>query len=119
MSDQGTTRRPTVGRRQQRTAQRWERSQRHPGDRGGGYSPSIHGSSPWTDQAERDHYLNREVEMLQRALEDRGELRRRELGRLVGCKYWGPGRFGNALRAAVARGAIEHTGFGRYGPAGR
>jgi hypothetical protein len=46
MSEQGTTRKPTAGRRQQRTAQRWERAQRHPGDRGGGYSPSIHGSSP-------------------------------------------------------------------------
>ena len=116
MSEQGTTRKPTAGRRHQRAVQRWERAQRHPGDRGGGYSPSINGSSPWTDQEERDRYLDREVEVLQRALEDRGELRRRELGRLVGCKYWGPAPR-NALRAAVARGAIEHTGFGRYGPA--
>jgi hypothetical protein len=103
-------------RRWERAARRYERSQRHAGDRGSGYSPNISGSTPWADQEEREFWTNREVEMLQRALADRGEMRRGELGKAVGCKYWGPGRFSSALRAAVARGAIEHTGFGRYGP---
>jgi hypothetical protein len=104
-------------RARQRSARRFERSQRHPGDRGGGWSPSIQGSAPWTDAADREHWLNREVEALQRALEEHGEMSRGDLGRAVRCRTWGPGRFSNALRAAVARGAIEHTGFGRYGPA--
>jgi hypothetical protein len=107
---------PRAQRRQERGARRFERSQRHPGDRGGGWSPSIQGSTPWTDPDEREHWTGREVDMLQRALEDHGEMKRGDLGRAVGCKYWGPGRFSSALRAAVARGAIEHTGFGRYGP---
>jgi hypothetical protein len=104
-------------RRQARSARRLERSQRHLGDRGGGWSPSIQGSAPWTDAAERDYYLDREVEALRQALEQHGEMGRRELGRAVHCRTWGPGRFAGALRAAVARGAIERTGLGRYGPA--
>jgi hypothetical protein len=102
--------------RRERAAQRYLRSQRFAGDRGGGWSPSISGSTPWTDREERELVLQREIGMLRAALEDRGELPRRELGRLVGCKYWGPGRFSAALRAAVGRGEIERTGFGRYGP---
>ena len=74
------------------------------------------GSMP-ADQEENEWWLEREIAILRRALEDKGEMRRRELGDLVGCKYWGPGRFSSALRRAVERGAIEHTGFGRYGPA--
>jgi len=65
---------------------------------------------------EREYWLDREIEMLRRALEDRGEMARGDLGRAVACKYWGPGRFSSALRAAVARGAIRRTGWGRYGP---
>jgi hypothetical protein len=75
---------------------------------------------PGTSPADRDEeawWLEREIGMLQRALEDQGELRRRELGNRVGCRYWGPGRFSAALKAAVDRGAIKHTGFGRYAPA--
>jgi hypothetical protein len=102
-------------RRQQRSARRFERGERHAGDRGSGYSPNILGSAP-ESKDERDFWLNREIEMLQRALAERGEMKRGDLGREVGCRYWGPGRFSRALRAAVARGAIVRTGFGRYGP---
>jgi len=76
------------------------------------------GASP-TDRDENEWWLEREIGMLQRALEDKGEMRRRDLGKLVGCTYWGPGRFSAALREGVKRGAIEHTGFGRYGPSRR
>jgi hypothetical protein len=68
-------------------------------------------------EAEEDRYwLGREISLLERALADKGEMRRRDLGELVGCKYWGPGRFARALRAAVQEGRISHTGVGRYGP---
>jgi hypothetical protein len=66
---------------------------------------------------ESDKYLKREVEMLERAVADRGELPRRELGRIVGCKYWGPGRFGRALKVAVREGRVGHPRRGFYGPA--
>jgi len=117
MSDQPAGRpRP---RRSERTARRYERANRFPGDRGGGWSPSVLGSTPWRDADEQERLLAREVEALRRVLDEEGEMKRSDLGRRVRCRTWGPGRFGNALRAGVARGAFEHTGLGRYGPAGR
>ena len=41
----------------------------------------------------------------------------RELGRAVGCKYWGPMRFRGALKEGVNRGAFRKEG-NRYAPAG-
>jgi hypothetical protein len=81
-----------------------------------GWSPFL--SSSAADAAENDFYLEREIQMLERAIADRGELRRRELGRLVGCRYWGSGRFARALRAGVRQGRIGHPRRGFYGPAG-
>ena len=46
-------------------------------------------------------------------------MRRRELGQMVGCKYWGPGRFGRALKVAVREGRLSHPRRGVYGPAHR
>jgi hypothetical protein len=82
-----------------------------------GWSPFISSSS--SDVEQNDQYLAREIDMLERAVQDKGELRRRDLGRLVGCKYWGPGRFGRALRAAVRQGRLSRPRRGVYGPAGR
>jgi hypothetical protein len=81
-----------------------------------GWSPLISSSS--ADLDENDYYLARELDMLERALREQGELRRRDLGRLVGCRYWGPGRFGRALRAGVKQGRISHPRRGVYGPPG-
>jgi hypothetical protein len=105
-------------RRLERAARRFTRGQRFAGDRGPGYSMRVQASTPWTKTDERDFWLNREIEMLQRALADRGQMRRSDLAKAVGGKYWGPRRFAQALRAAAARGAIRRTGLGRYGPAG-
>ena len=72
----------------------------------------------YTDDPDEDQYwLDREITLLERALADRGEMRRGELGELIGCKYWGPGRFGRALKEAVNQGRIRRAGMGRYGPA--
>jgi len=79
-----------------------------------GWSPFLSSSS--SDVTQSDEYLAREVEMLERAVRERGELRRRELGQIVGCRYWGPGRFGRALRAAVREGRIGQPRRGYYGP---
>jgi hypothetical protein len=80
------------------------------------WSPLQPGTS--YDGEEDYYWLEREITLLERALADKGELRRSELGNLVGCKYWGPSRFSRALKAAVAQGRIKHSGFGRYGPEG-
>jgi hypothetical protein len=95
------------------TAQR--RGPREPRRGLSGWAPFASASTP--DPEEDRYWLEREITLLERALEDRGEMRRRDLGDLVGCKYWGPGRFARALKAAVDQGRIKHTGFGRYGPA--
>lgn len=79
-----------------------------------GWSPFLSSSS--SDIEENDRYLTREIEMLERAVADQGELPRRELGRVVGCKYWGPGRFGRALKVAVRQGRLAHPRRGTYGP---
>ena len=80
------------------------------------WSPLQPGS---TYDADEDRYwLEREITLLERALKDKGEMRRSELGELVGCKYWGPRRFARALKTAVDQGRIRHSGVGRYAPIG-
>jgi hypothetical protein len=79
------------------------------------WSPLQPGSSYNPD--EDRYWLEREITLLERALQDKGVMRRSELGATVGCKYWGPGRFARALKQGTEQGRIEHTGFGRYGPA--
>ena len=82
---------------------------------GSGWSPFLSSSS--ADIEENDRYLQREIDMLERAVNDQVEVRRRELGDMVGCKYWGPGRFGRALKVAVRDGRLSHPRRGVYGPA--
>ncbi len=60
--------------------------------------------------------LDREIDMLARALEEHGPLDRQDLARLVGARYWGPGRFGDALRAAVNEGRARQLSRRSYGP---
>ena len=91
---------------------------RRRGQIGGGWSPAIVSSR--YDQDEHDWWREREIQMIERALEDRGEMRRRDLGDVTGCKYWGPGRFRGALRDALEQGRIRRVGWGRYAlPEGR
>ncbi len=63
---------------------------------------------------EPPEWLDREVELIARALADRGSATRRELAALVGARYWGPGRFGRAVDAALARGRVRRLRRHRY-----
>jgi hypothetical protein len=56
-------------------------------------------ASRWAPTAEQD--LDREIDEIARALDERGPSTRAELNTLVGARYWGPGRFSAALREAV------------------
>ena len=49
-------------------------------------------------------------------LEEHGPLEREELKRLVGGRYWGPGRFRAALRAATEEGKAVRQSRTIYGP---
>jgi hypothetical protein len=73
-------------------------------------------SSSRRDLEEEDWWLDREVDMLERALRERGELSRDALGDAVERRYWGPGRFARAVREALRRRAIATSRRRRYGP---
>jgi MFS family permease len=83
-----------------------------PGPGRGGYSPFPVVMSAADDEGD----LDREIEAISRALEENGEVSREELARLVGARYWGPGRFRNALREAVGEGAARRVSRGTYAP---
>jgi len=78
------------------------------------YTPFPSASA--VDVDENEWWLRREISLIKNLLEDRGELGRKEIGDELGCKYWGPMRFRNALRQGVERGAFRKSGSG-YGPA--
>jgi hypothetical protein len=78
------------------------------------YTPFPSASS--RDAEENDWWLDRELSLIKNLVEDKGELSREEIGDTLGCKYWGPMRFRNALKEGVKRGAFAKTGRSRYGP---
>jgi MFS family permease len=70
--------------------------------------------SPPANRADRD----REIEIIERALSERGSASRKELARRVGSRYWGPGRFRGALREAVLEGRIRRLRNDQYASKG-
>jgi hypothetical protein len=58
-----------------------------------------------------------EISLIENLLRDRGELDKDTIGEALGCKYWGPFRFRQALKAGVERGAFRKVSGGRYAPA--
>jgi MFS family permease len=60
--------------------------------------------------------LDSEVAIIEVALREHGSANRRELRRRVGARYWGPGRFADALREAVAEGRAKPLPRGQFAP---
>src|SRR3954454_3322948 len=89
-------------------------TRRRTGEVGSGFSPYVSISS--RDREEDEWWLGRELSLIENALGEHGEMRRRDLGRLLGCRYWGPRRFARALKQGVADGRFRRTGLGRYAP---
>jgi hypothetical protein len=81
----------------------------------GGWQPMPTGSS--RDEEEEQFWLEREISLIRNLLEDKGELKRDEIGDTLACKYWGPMRFRNALKHGVEQGAFRKVRRGVYGPA--
>lgn len=106
-------------RREERIRQRiTRRSTRRTGRLGLGPSATVArgwaaGSAP---QRPRELALDSEIEIITSALGDHGPSERRDLARLVGARYWGPGRFGEALDEAVDEGRIRRISRRVYGP---
>ncbi len=61
--------------------------------------------------------LDREIAAISQALDEHGPTERRDLARLVGARYWGPGRFRAALREAVGDGSARRLSRSTFGPA--
>ena len=80
-----------------------------PGPLSSARSMSVSGPHP-------DVPLDREVEIIDRALKDHGSANRRELRQRVGARYWGPGRFQAALREAVDEGRAKRLPRGQFAP---
>jgi hypothetical protein len=81
-----------------------------PGPGSASFSPFIGQPPPITDPG----WVDEEIEIIARALAEHGQLSREELGRRVGARYWGPGRFRGALREALAEGAARRVGRNLY-----
>ena len=78
--------------------------------------PGTASFSPFFGQPpeQRQEWLDTEIEIIARALEEHGELGREELARRIGARYWGPGRFRAALREALREGRIRRVSRSRY-----
>jgi len=61
--------------------------------------------------------LDTEVALIENALREKGSANRRELSRRVGGRYWGPGRFNEALRETVSQGRAKRLSGGEFAPA--
>ncbi|HET6448857.1 MAG TPA: MFS transporter [Conexibacter sp.] len=58
--------------------------------------------------------MDREVDAIVRALEQNGPTDRSALARIVGARYWGPGRFRSALVEALLEHRIRRVGRSRF-----
>ncbi len=66
-----------------------------------------------TSELGEDRDIEREVGEIVTALRDDGPMSRRDLRRAVESRFWGPGRFSNALWLAQRRGMVSRSG-GRF-----
>jgi MFS family permease len=80
--------------------------------------PGSVSASPgmWASTSVDRQPADEEAGIIARALAEHGPLERHELARRVAARFWGPGRFNQALRHAVDQGAIQRLSRSRYGP---
>ncbi|MEO9138927.1 MAG: MFS transporter [Jatrophihabitans sp.] len=72
---------------------------------------SMSSSRGWAVSSPLDEPLSfdNEIQAIHRALAEHGATERHALAQMVGSRYWGPGVFGQALRAATADGEIRRV----------
>lgn len=96
-------------RQRRRTASQTGIRKFRPGPGSGGYSPWIQPAP--TDAPETA--LDQEIETIVNVLRERGPLTRNALASVAGARYWGPGEFQRAVRAATSEGRIVRADRGR------
>jgi hypothetical protein len=79
-----------------------------------GWAPNVAYST--ADEEELEFWTNRETSLIENLLKDRDEMDRSAIGEALGCRYWGPMRFRQALKEGVNRGAFRKVGRNRYAP---
>jgi MFS family permease len=87
-----------------------------------GQRPRRAGSSPGmsVSQPVAPVGFDREIAAIERTLDERDSaVERRELATLVGARFWGPGRYPAALKAAVRTGRAKRVGRSRFERADR
>jgi MFS family permease len=95
---------PAAGPRAQRQAGWWRPG---PGPLSSARAMGVSGPHPPVP-------LDSEVSIIENALREKGSANRRELSRRVGGRYWGPGRFNEALRETVSRGQAKRLPGGEF-----
>jgi hypothetical protein len=108
----------------EQTPQRWrERDERHVQRERGGrrryrpgpgsgetfYSPGMIGTAVRSRQSSQA-VLDHEIDVIAKAVEQAGSIRREELARRLSARHWGPGRFQQALGEAESEGLIRRHG---------
>jgi MFS family permease len=88
----------------------WERFRPGPGPLSSARAMGVSGPHPPVP-------LDTEISIIENALREKGTANQRELSRRVGGRYWGPGRFNQALRQAVSEGRAKRLSRGEYAPA--
>ena len=76
---------------------------------GGGATIGSRGFGRFPVTPGPDYDLDREIDIIERTLAERGPLRRAALADAVGARFWGPGRFRRALRFATEEGAARQV----------
>jgi MFS family permease len=100
------------------TTQRHGLNRYRPGTGTSFYSPGMIGTASTTSRlaATARQHLDREIHLIAQALQQRGPLERDELKRIVGARQWGPGRFHDALRAAIHEGLARRRSRNVFEP---
>jgi hypothetical protein len=68
----------------------------------------------YSERPAEDSDIEREVDALVSAVAAENGVSRRRLREMAESRYWGPGRFRRALRAAIEQGRIRSQGRDRF-----
>jgi hypothetical protein len=103
--------------REERIARRLERRQQSRRRR---LRPGITRGVPWQlsppDARAQEEALDHEILMIENAVREEGPIDEDDLRKLVGARFWGPGRFRPAVKEAVAEGRVVHVARNRLAP---
>jgi len=76
--------------------------------------PGLPRGVPWQlsppDARAQEEALDHEILMIENAVSEEGPIEEDDLRKLVGARFWGPGRFRPAVKEALAEGRVVQVG---------